>query len=64
VTGRRRTSHRHKRRRKPDEAVHQDLVQRRFVAAGPDRLWCTDITEHPTRGGKVYCAAVLGVFTR
>ncbi|WP_369292711.1 DDE-type integrase/transposase/recombinase [Nocardioides oceani] len=39
-------------------------MQRRFVAAGPDRLWCTDITEHPTRGGKVYCAAVLGVFTR
>ena len=29
---------------------------------GSGRL--TDITEHPTREGKVYCAAVLDVFTR
>ena len=65
LTGRRGISHRHKRRgRRPDPAVHQDLVQRKFTAAGPDLLWCTDITEHPTRGGKVYCAAVLDVFTR
>jgi transposase InsO family protein len=64
ITGRRGISHRHKRRHRPAEAVHQDLVQRRFVAAGPDLLWCTDITEHPTRAGKVYCAAVLDVFTR
>ena len=64
MTGRRGISHRHKRRHRPAEAVHQDLVQRKFVAAGPDLLWCTDITEHPTRGGKVYCAAVLDVFTR
>ncbi|GAA4363846.1 IS3 family transposase [Nocardioides caricicola] len=64
MTSRRGISHRHKRRHRPAEAVHQDLVQRRFVAAGPDLLWCTDITEHPTRAGKVYCAAVLDVFTR
>jgi putative transposase len=64
ITARRGISHRHKRRHKPAEAVHQDLVQRKFVAAGPDLLWCTDITEHPTRAGKVYCAAVLDVFTR
>lgn len=64
IVGRRGIAHRHKRRHRPAEAVHQDLVQRRFVAAGPDLLWCTDITEHPTRGGKVYCAAVLDVFTR
>jgi transposase InsO family protein len=44
--------------------VHDDLVQRRFVADAPDRFWCTDITEHPTREGKVYCAAVLDVFSR
>jgi transposase InsO family protein len=30
----------------------------------PDRLWLTDITEHPTREGKVYCAAVLDVYSR
>ena len=54
LTGRRGISHRHKRGgRRPDPAVHQDLVQRKFTAAGPDLLWCTDITEHPTRAGKV-----------
>jgi transposase InsO family protein len=45
-------------------APHQDLVQRRFVADAPARPWCTDLTEHPTADGKVYCAAVLEVFTR
>jgi transposase InsO family protein len=27
-------------------------------------LWCTDITEHPTSEGKVYCAAVLDCYSR
>jgi transposase InsO family protein len=57
--------HRRKHRRAgPLPAVYDDLVQRRFVAEGPDRLWVTDITEHPTTEGKVYCAAVLDVFSR
>jgi putative transposase len=57
--------HRRKHRRSgPLPAVHEDLVQRRFVAEGPDRLWVTDITEHATGEGKVYCAAVLDVFSR
>ena len=57
--------HRRKHRRAgPAPAVHEDLVQRRFVADAPDRLWVTDITEHPTAEGKVYCAAVLDVFGR
>jgi transposase InsO family protein len=34
-------------------AVHEHLVRRRFVADAPDRLWVTDITEHPTAEGKV-----------
>ena len=37
----------------PLQAVHDDLVRRRFVADAPNRLWLTDITEHPTREGKV-----------
>jgi putative transposase len=41
-----------------------DLVERDFARDQPDRLWVTDITEHPTREGKVYCAAVLDVFSR
>ena len=53
-----------KRRRRPAPAVHDDLVQRRFVADAPDRLWCTDITEHSTSEGRIYCAAVLDVYSR
>ena len=41
-----------------------DLVDRDFVVDGPDEIWCTDVTEHPTREGKVYCAAVIDVFSR
>ena len=51
-------------RTRPPPAVHDDLVLRRFVADAPNRLWLTDITEHPTREGKVYCAAVLDVYSR
>jgi putative transposase len=40
-----------------------DLVRRRFRADGPDRLWMTDITEHPTREGKIYCCAVIDAFS-
>ena len=52
------------RRARPAPPVHDDLVRRRFVADGPNRLWLTDITEHPTREGKVYLAAVLDVYSR
>jgi transposase-like protein len=41
-----------------------DLVNRRFTATGPNELWCTDITEHPARDGKVYCCAILDCFSR
>lgn len=41
-----------------------DLVNRDFARTGPNLLWVTDITEHPTREGKVYCAVVLDVFSR
>ena len=41
-----------------------DLVRRRFKADGPDRLWMTDITEHPAREGKIYCCAVIDAFSR
>jgi putative transposase len=37
----------------PGPPVHDDLVARRFTAAAPDRLWLTDITEHPTTDGKL-----------
>ena len=42
----------------------EDLVNRRFTATRPNELWCTDITEHPARDGKVYCCAILDCFSR
>ena len=41
-----------------------DLVNRDFARAGPNQLWLTDITEHPTREGKVYCCVVLDAHSR
>ncbi|MFF3933420.1 IS3 family transposase [Streptomyces hirsutus] len=38
--------------------VHDDRVRRNFTADGPNRLWLTDITEHPTGEGKLYLCAV------
>jgi putative transposase len=58
VTGRPKWRH-----AKPDQ-VAADLVDRAFFRGGPNQLWVTDITEHPTREGKVYCAVVLDAFSR
>jgi putative transposase len=41
-----------------------DLVNRHFTATRPNELWCTDITEHPARDGKVYCCAILDCFSK
>ena len=41
-----------------------DLVNREFSRDGPNLLWMTDITEHPTREGKLYCCAVLDAWSR
>jgi putative transposase len=41
-----------------------DLVDRHFARAEPNQLWVTDIIEHRTREGKVYCAVVLDTFSR
>lgn len=51
-------------RKVPNMPTASDLVDRDFARSEPDRLWVTDITEHPTREGKVYCAVVLDVFSR
>jgi len=42
--------------------VHDDLVKRAFTADAPNRLWLTDITEHPTGEGKLYLCAIKDVF--
>ena len=62
--GLRGVSGRPKYRKVPNMATASDLVDRDFTRSEPDRLWVTDITEHPTREGKVYCAVVLDTFSR
>ena len=44
--------------------IATDLVDRNLTRPGPNQLWVTDITEHPTREGKLYCAVVLDAFSR
>jgi transposase InsO family protein len=41
-----------------------DLVRRNFHRDGPNQLWVTDITGHPTREGKLYCCVVIDVYSR
>ena len=48
----------------PGVATAGDRVERQFHRDQPDQLWVTDITEHPTREGKVYCAVVLDAWSR
>jgi transposase InsO family protein/transposase-like protein len=56
------------RRRAKPNPVHglttEDLVNRDFSRQGPNQLWMTDVTEHPTREGKLYCCVVLDAFSR
>ena len=50
--------------RDPDARPSSDLVNRNFAVTEPNRLWITDITEHPTGEGKIYCAAVMDAYSR
>jgi len=42
----------------------RDLVERRFVAGAPNRLWVADLTYLPTQAGYCYLAFILDVFSR
>jgi len=48
--------------RRPGPPVHDDRVARDFTATAPNRLWLTDITEHPTGEGTLYLCAVKDVY--
>lgn len=48
---------------KPGTPAHDDLVRRDFTATAPNELWLCDLTEHRTREGKVYVAAIKDVFS-
>ena len=44
--------------------VAPNLVNRRFVADDPDRLWVSDISYITTREGWLYLAVIIDVFSR
>ena len=48
---------------KPGPPVHDDRVRPQFAAEAPDLLWLTDITEHWTGDGKLYCCAIKDVLS-
>ena len=48
---------------RPGPAVHDDLVQRNFTADRPNAVWVTDITEHPTGEGKLYCCLIKYLYS-
>jgi len=59
--------------KKPGPPVHDDLcaitdrhgvTRHEFKSDRPNELWLSDITEHPTREGKVYCCVVLDTYSR
>ena len=50
--------------RAPKARPAPDLVERRFEAEAPDRLWVADITYVPSAAGFLYLAVVLDVFSR
>lgn len=65
----------HRKRSKPgstEPAPHDDLlavvdrhgvVRHEFRADGPNKVWLWDISEHPTREGKLYICAIKDVFS-
>lgn len=48
----------------PGPAVADDHVRREFTATELDRIWLTDISEHPTLEGKIYICAIKDVCSR
>lgn len=53
-----------RRRGRKETAPAPDLVERQFVAAGPNQLWIADITYIPTWAGFLYLAVVLDAWSR
>lgn len=51
-------------RKSAPQAAATDRVGRQFARGALDQLWVTDITKHPPREGKVYCAVVLDACSR
>ena len=44
--------------KRPGPPVFDDYVQRIFTADAPNTVWVTDMTEHRTDEGRLYCCAI------
>lgn len=64
--------HRKRGKSNPGPPAHDDLLatvdshgvtRHEFTATAPNQVWLTDISEHPTREGKLYICAVKDVFS-
>ena len=44
--------------KRPGPPVFDDYVQRIFTADVPNKVWVTDLTEHRTDEGRLYCCAI------
>ena len=51
-------------KRDRDARPAPDLVERNFVAAGPNQLWVADITYVPTWAGSLFLAVVVDAWSR
>jgi len=51
-------------KRDPKREAYPDLVERRFSADAPNRLWVADMTQRLTARGGLYLAVVIDVFSR
>ena len=50
--------------RKAGPPVHDDRLKRVFIAPDIDKVWLTDISEHPTSEGKLYLCEVKDACSR
>ncbi|MBV6509619.1 MAG: IS3 family transposase ISBli17 [Acidimicrobiales bacterium] len=48
---------------RPGTPAHDDLVRRDFTAKAPNQIWVTDLTEHWTAEGKLYCCAIKDLYS-
>jgi transposase InsO family protein len=64
IEGVRRTKRVRTTRPDPVAVRHPDLVDRRFAAEAPNRLWVTDLTYVPTWAGMAYVCFIVDAFSR
>lgn len=48
---------------KSKPASAENLIKRQFNADAPNTAWLTDITEHPTKTGKLYVCAIKDLYS-